>query len=175
MKGGIKPPKYLLPTPRKATAPFHTWAIDLVTHLGNGSVARHLIVCVDVFSKWVEAGCIADKESSTVTTWFHANITCRFGTPAFVRADRGGEFRGDFERYLSRLGCRLLLTLPNNPRANGLVERINGLIVSGLRRVLVEVPEADWEAVLADVLAGLRFLPTRLGWQPFVLVFKQHP
>ena len=28
---------------------------------------------------------------------------------------------------------------------------------------------------LPDILAGLRFLPTRLGWSPFVLVFKQEP
>ena len=29
--------------------------------------------------------------------------------------------------------------------------------------------------VLGDVVAGLRFLPTRTGWAPFTLVYKQTP
>ena len=37
---------------------------------------------------------------------------------------------------------KLVLTLPNNPQANGLVEHINGLISNGLWKMLLEVPEA---------------------------------
>ena len=50
---------------------------------------------------------------------------------------------------------RLLLTLPNNPRANGLVERINSIIGKGLRKMLLAIPEAKVDKVLAEVLAGL--------------------
>ena len=56
---------------------------------------------------------------------------------------------------------RLLLTLPNNPQANGLVERINGIIGKGLHKVLLDIPEAKVDEVLAEVLAGLQMLPTR--------------
>ena len=65
----------------------------------------------------------------------------------------------------------LLLTLPNNSRANGLVERINGIVGEGLRKMLLATLEAKVDEVLAEVLAGLRMLPTRLGWQPYLLVF----
>ena len=171
LRGRLDPPKYLLPTPYKCTSPFHTWAVDLIVLPGPHGI-RYILVCVCVFSKWVEAGVLLDKEATTVTRWFHGNITCRFGSPAYVRADRGGEFRGAFARYLERLGTRLLLTLPNNPRANGLVERINGLIANGLRKMLLALPGVALEDALVDVLAGLRQLPTRLGWQPFLLVFK---
>ena len=41
--------------------------------------------------------------------------------------------------------------------------------------MLIAVPGADLEELLAEVLAGLRMLPTRLGWQPYLLVFKQYP
>ena len=81
----------------------------------------------------VEAAILDDKESGIMARWFHRAITCRFGTLTFVRADHGGEFRRKFARCLSRMGYQLLLTLPNNPRANGLVERINGVIVNGLQ------------------------------------------
>ena len=55
----------------------------------------------------------------------------------------------------------LLLTLPNNPQANGLVERINGSIGAGLRKILLAILEAIVDKVLAEVLAGLQMLPTR--------------
>ena len=37
------------------------------------------------------------------------------------------------------------------------------------------VPDATWGEVLPEVLAGLRQLPRRLGFQPHLLVFKQYP
>ena len=94
---------------------------------------HYLIVCVDVYTKWVEAAILNDKESGTVARWFHRAITCQFDTPAFVCVDCRGEFHGEFARYLFRMGCWLLLTLPNNPHANGLDKRINGVIVNGLQ------------------------------------------
>ena len=42
---------------------------------------------------------------------------------------------------------------------NGIVERYNGIIVSGLHRMLVELPGVGWPKVLPDVLAGLSMLP----------------
>ena len=39
--------------------------------------------------------------------------------------------------------------------------------------MLITVPDGDIEDLLANMLAGLHFLPTRLGWQPFVLVYNQ--
>ena len=66
----------------------------------------------------------------------------------------------------------LLLTLPNNPQAKGLVKKINGVIGEGLRKMLLAIPEAKVDKVLIKVLAGLQMLPTQLGWQPYLLVFK---
>ena len=37
------------------------------------------------------------------------------------------------------------------------------------------VPDAPLEDLLPDVLAGLRFLPRRIGYQPYLVVFKQYP
>lgn len=41
--------------------------------------------------------------------------------------------------------------------------------------MLAAVPGAMWTEVLPEVLAGLRFLPGRLGFQPFLAVYKQFP
>ena len=77
--------------------------------------------------------------------------------------------------YLSRLGVQQRLISTGHPRSNGLVERYNGVIKMGLRRVLTALPEMSWSEALPDVLMGIRTLPTRLGYSPFLLVFKQEP
>ena len=48
----FRPPPILSPT-RKGSLPLTWWAIDLVTHMGD---PPYMIVAVDPFSKWVEAG-----------------------------------------------------------------------------------------------------------------------
>ena len=131
-----------------------------------------LIVCICTFCKWVEAGVIVDRRSSTVARWVHAEITCQYGTPGLIRTDRGTEFRGAFSRYLADMGVRHTLILPQHPRANGMVEPYNGIILSGLRRMSAAVPGAPVQDLLPEVLAGLHFLPRRVGFQPYLLAFK---
>ena len=60
-----------------------------------------------------------------------------------------------------------------HPQANGLVERYNGVIRGGLRKLQAADPGRSWVEVLPTVLAGMRFLPTRLGYPPAWIVFKQ--
>lgn len=60
-----------------------------------------------------------------------------------------------------------------HPQANGLVERYNGVIKNGLRMMARVAPTTPWTEHLPQVLAGLRFLPTRLGYPPAWVVYKQ--
>jgi hypothetical protein len=123
--------------------------------------------------KWVEIGPLQNKTSSTVAHWFHQNITCRFGTPGLVRADQGTEFKGQFKEYLEGIGCQLRLIYSAHPRANGLVERYNKCVKEGLRKFVVAAgAKFAWTEFLGDIAAGLRMLPTRLGFSPFLLVYK---
>jgi hypothetical protein len=82
--------------------------MDLITNLTppgpHGEI--HAVVAVDPFTKWVELGAISDKSSTTITTWFHREITCRFGSPTMVRVDQGREFMGAFKDYLQGLGVK---------------------------------------------------------------------
>ena len=67
------------------------------------------------------------------------------------------------------------MILLQHSHTNGLVERYNGIIVSGLQHMKAAVPDTTWGEVLPEVLAGLGHLPHRLGFQPHLLVFKQYP
>ena len=55
------------------------------------------------------------------------------------------------------------------------MEHYNGIILAGLRHMAAAIPGAPVCDILPDVLAGLHFLPRRVGYQPYLVVFKQHP
>ncbi len=63
----------------------------------------------------------------------------------------------------------------NHPAANGLVERYNGVIKAGLRKLRVACSGGEWYEFLDDVIAGLRMLPGVAGVSPFLAVYKQEP
>ena len=92
-----------------------------------------------------------------------------------VRSDNGKEFQGEFKLYLERLGVRHSTVLAYNPRANGLAEKYVGVIKAGFRKLKTVCPEGEWYQFLPDILAGLRFLPSKVGLSPYLMVHKQEP
>ena len=54
-----------------------------------------------------------------------------------------------------------------------MIERYNGVLRQGLRKMASLHPTVPWTELLPTILAGLRFLPTRLGYPPAWVVFKQ--
>jgi hypothetical protein len=57
-----------------------------------------------------------------------------------------------------------------------LVERYNKCVKEGLRKFVVAAgAKFAWTDFVGDIAAGLRMLPTRNGYSPFLLVFKQEP
>jgi hypothetical protein len=154
------------------------WCLDCITHLSPASPsgATSVIVAIDPFTKFVEAGALDNLRATTVTEWFHETIVCRYGVPKWVRCDKGNEFRGDFAAYTTSSSIIIRRTSTNNPRANGQVERYNLMVRQGMRRLCSAIPGAEWYHVLPDVLRALRMLPGAVtGRSPFQLVFKQHP
>ena len=53
------------------------------------------------------------------------------------------------------------------------MERYNRVVKEGLRKFVVAAgAKCSWVEFLGDIAAGLRLLPTRCGFSPFLLVFK---
>ena len=55
---------------------------------------KHLIVCIDYFSKWSEAKPVKDKSAETVATFLY-EIICRHGCMKIQINDQGREFVND--------------------------------------------------------------------------------
>ena len=66
--------------------------IDIVGPLPYADGFRYLLTCVDRFTHWPEAIPLVDIRTETVTDAFFSGWIARFGTPATITTDRGGQF-----------------------------------------------------------------------------------
>ena len=103
----------------------------------SGSMT-HLLVAVDKFTKWIKAKPIKKLDGPTAVKFFKS-IIYRFGYPNSIITDNGSNFvKGEFARFCGRAGIRLDVASVAHPQSNGQVERVNGLILSGIKPRLLE-------------------------------------
>jgi hypothetical protein len=126
--------------------PFARWGIDIVGPLptapGNYT---HAVVAVEYFSKWVEAKPLLSITSATIQKFFWQNIVCRFGVPHEVTVDNGKQFdSADFKDFCTYLGTKLCFASVYHPQSNGAVERANGVIFTGIKRNITDLPKSKW-------------------------------
>jgi hypothetical protein len=69
---------------------------------------KYLLVCIEHFFKWVEVIPLKSKKPSETRDAFIQAMLTRFGAPAEVPTDRGGEFEAEFAKMLMEcyIDCR---------------------------------------------------------------------
>ena len=93
-----------------------------------------MLVCVEHFSKWIEAFPMTSKQSAEVAYHLLHGVISRYGAPAQVVTDGGGEFAGEVENLLRKCLIDHRITSAQHPQANGLAERAVGTIKRCLKR-----------------------------------------
>jgi IS30 family transposase len=99
-------------------------------------------VAVEYFSKWIEVKPLATITSTTVQKFFWQNIVCRFGVPKSITADNGTQFDAEtFKAFCSQIGSKIHFASMRHPESNGLVERANGIITTGIMKSIFNQPK----------------------------------
>jgi hypothetical protein len=70
---------------------------------------KYLLVCIEQFSKWVEVIPLKSKKPAEVRDALVQAVLTRFGAPAEVLTDRGGEFEAEMPKCL---WTRISITAP---------------------------------------------------------------
>ena len=97
-----------------------------------------MLVVVDKFTKWIEYKPIV-KISSDRAVDFISDIIHRFGFPDTIIIDLGSKFTSQsFWDFYDNSGIEVKYASMAHPRANGQVERINGLVLDGLKKRLYD-------------------------------------
>jgi transposase InsO family protein len=100
-------------------------------------------VAVEYFSKWIEAKPLATITSVTVQKFFWQNIVCRFGVPKAITMDNGTQFDAEaFREFCEQISTKIHFSV-RHPESNGLVERANGIIMTGIMKLIFKQPRGS--------------------------------
>jgi hypothetical protein len=150
------------------------WGLDLLGPLppAQGNL-RYVVVAVEYFSKWIEAKPLATITSVTVQKYFWQNIVCRFRVPKAITVDNGTQFDAEaFKEFCEQIGTKIHFASVRHPESNGLVERANGIIITGIMKLIFNQPKGKWPDELIKVVWSHNTTMSRsTGFTPFKLRF----
>jgi hypothetical protein len=158
------------------TIPFEQIGIDVLTlPPSTRNKQRYLLVVVDHLTRYVEAFPMPDERTVTVATMLLEGVFTRHGVPKIIISDRGANFTSHIWQELDKfLGIRHNYTLPYNPQADGIVERMNRSIIMQIRKYCQG--HRDWEFWLPAILMVNRTTPHKVtGHSPHELLYGTKP
>jgi transposase InsO family protein len=134
---------------------------------------KYVVVAVEYFSKWIEAKPLATITSAIIQKFFWQNIVCRFGVPKAITVDNGTQFDVEtFKTFCIQIGTKIHFALVRHPESNGLVERANGIIITGIMKSIFNQPKGKWPDELIKVVYNRNTTVSRsTGFTPFKLLF----
>jgi transposase InsO family protein len=134
---------------------------------------KYVVVAVEYFSKWIEAKPLATITSVTVQKFFWQNIVCRFGVPKAITVDNGTQFDAKaFKEFCDQIGTKIHFASVRHPESNGLVERANDIIMTGIMKLIFNQPREKWPDGLIKVVWSHNTTISRsTGFTPFKLLF----
>jgi transposase InsO family protein len=137
----------------------------------------HILVAIDKFTKWIEYKPIASLTLAKAVE-FIQDIIFRFGIPNNIITDLGSNFTSaEFFDFCKQRSIQIKYASVAHQRANGQVERANGMILEALRKKVFDKSEklaGKWIRELPYVIWSLENQPSRAlhGNTPFFMVYR---
>ena len=139
------------------------------------STPWHLLVMLDLYTKWVEVAPLNDTSAASVAETFHREWVSRYGPPRQLHNDQGANFCSvEVERMCEKYGIKHTRTSAYNPQGNGGVERFNRTLKDRLRRSLTD--RTQWRVAITSAVEAYRMTPhSSLGCSPYEKTFGRVP
>ena len=152
--------------------PFKRVAMDLIgpmvkTDRGH----QYVLTVIDVATRYPE--CVALKKIDTVSVADALmSIFARVGIPSDIQSDLGRQFTSDQMKEVCRLlGIKQLFNTPYHPQNTGVIERLNGVLKSMIKKLSYE-KITDWDRFLDPAMFAYRSTVQKgTGFSPFELLY----
>lgn len=141
--------------PILAKKPGQMFAIDLVDmsrFQGDNHAKRYILVCVDVFSRYVWCAPLRNKTAADVAREMKKIFEDAEMTPTLLLSDNGLEFRGELSELCNEQNTKQIFTRSYSPESNGIVESINKQIRRKLSDGMVRNKTRRWTLYLEDAV-----------------------
>jgi hypothetical protein len=156
---------------------FSQFSIDFIgpfhkTKNGN----RFIVLAVENFSRWPVAIATPDNDSITVAKFLYEHIFTHFGPPSHLLSDNGVHFLNNVvNQFLDMVNTNHKTTSVYHPQTNGMVEKINGIIVKSLKK-MTKRNKHSWDSMLPAALYAYRVkIHSMLKISPFEAIYGQVP
>ena len=160
-----------------ASEPWEIVSIDFLTSLPTTARGnKHLLVCCDHFTRWVEVFPLPDMTATTVARVLTHELFSRFGCPKQLHSDCAANFRGELIAEVCRLmGIRKSSTTSFHPQGNSRCERMMRTVLDMLSKYLDD-NHNEWDQHLPLLMLGYRSqVHKSLGYSPFFLMLGREP
>jgi hypothetical protein len=119
------------------TWPFTCWGLDMIGPLSTASGGfDRVLVAIDKFTKWIKVKPVTCPKADRVLD-FLDELVHRYGLPHRIITDLGSNFNNhQFWEYCENSGIDVRYVSVAHPRANGQVERANGMVLDALNKRL---------------------------------------
>jgi hypothetical protein len=136
---------------------------------------NRVLVAIDKFTKWIEVKLVTCPKADRVLD-FLDELMHRYGLPHRIITYLGSNFNNhQFWEYCENSGIDVWYVSITHARANGQVERANGMVLDTLKKRLHDVANTKgdkWIKELPNTLWELRTQPTKpTGQSPYFLVY----
>jgi hypothetical protein len=133
------------------------------------------LVAIDKFTKWIEVKPVTCPKADRVLD-FLDELVHRYGLPHRNITDLGSNFNNhQFWEYCENSGIDVRYVSVAHPRANGQVERANGMVLDALKKWLHDAANSKggkWIKELPNALWGLHTQPSKpTGQSPYFVVY----
>jgi hypothetical protein len=93
--------------------------------------------------------------------------------PKAITVDNGTQFDAEaFKEFCEQIGTKIHFASVRHPESNGLVERANGIIMTGIMKLIFNQPRGKWPDELIKVVWSHNTTISRsTGFTPFKLLF----
>jgi hypothetical protein len=93
--------------------------------------------------------------------------------PKAITVDNGTQFDAEtFKDFCDQIGTKIHFASVRHPESNGLVERANGIIMTGIMKLIFNQPRGKWPDELVKVVWSHNTSISRsTGFTPFKLLF----
>jgi hypothetical protein len=156
--------------------PFACWSLDMIGPfiMASGGFT-HVLVPINKFTKWIDYKPITKLTPDRVVD-FIFDILHRFGFLNTIITVLGSNFTANqFWEFCENACIKVKYVSVANPRANGQVERANGMIIEGLKKRLYDANNKKGGKCMHElphVIWGLRTQPSKATRQiPLFLVY----
>lgn len=133
-------------------------------------------MAVEYYTSWPIARAAKSADSDTIVKFLYEEIFTVFGPPMKLLSDNGLHFTSkEVEAFTKFVNVRHQFSAPYKPSPNGKVEKLNGTITRGIKKMVVNNPK-KWDTLLPSMLYAYRTkIHKTLGISPYKALYGLAP